>query len=51
MADPSPYAVTLDQLEAAVHVPSDDLVETQSESAVPHDLPREDVALGRAVGT
>lgn len=47
MAGPSPYAVSLADLEDGVHVPTEDLVESQPDPAVPHDLPAEDVALGR----
>jgi hypothetical protein len=48
MTDHSTYAVTLDALEAGVRVPIAALVETIAESNVPHDLPFEDMALGRA---
>ena len=47
MTEPSPYAVTLDELERNVRVPAEALVESQPEPVVPHDLPDEDMALGR----
>ncbi len=47
MSEPSPYAVTLDELERGVRVPVDELVESLPEPVVPHDLPDEDMALGR----
>ncbi|MDQ1709753.1 MAG: hypothetical protein QOG49_1138 [Frankiaceae bacterium] len=46
LPDQSPYAVPLADLEAAVHVPVEDLIEGQSEPALPHDLADENVALG-----
>ena len=51
MAQRSTYVVTLDELEAGVHVPVASLIESQQESDVPHDLPFEDMALGRALGS
>ena len=50
MTEQSPYAVTIEDLEDAVHVPAASLVEGQSDPAVPHDLPSEDMALGRSPG-
>jgi hypothetical protein len=47
MTEPSPYAVALDDLERTARVPAESLVESQPEPVVPHDLPDEDMALGR----
>ena len=48
MTEQPTYAVPLDLLEQSVHVATSDMVETQPDPAVPHDLPFEDMALGRA---
>jgi hypothetical protein len=47
MTESSPYVIHLDELEGTARVPSESLVESQPEPAVPHDLLDEDMALGR----
>jgi hypothetical protein len=47
MTEASPYAVPIDELESSVRVSVESTVESQPDVAVPHDLPDEDMALGR----